>query len=156
MSGLSSNAAAQPSSIDVCHSAQVIEGNSSWRDLGFDAFATRYFRVNLTEPGQLMIDVTPLDTTLVEPKLEFYGRSCGDFDSSFETQKSLEIRKAVTLRYALTGLILSVDQPGDFFFRVAAQNRAEPLMGFVLHSRFVAEPAFSFKDIVESEQDPDL
>lgn len=130
---------------DPCPDAVPVALGASRSIAGLDAFEDRTFSLFIPESGHLILDVAPLTPSAVEPKISFLGHSCHRSGVS-----------SVDPPQYLTALLVNIDLPGFYFFRVAAQDPAVALEEYVLYTRFVENSSLSDKEIEEPEEDPDL
>ncbi|MEM7352342.1 MAG: hypothetical protein AAF657_16190, partial [Acidobacteriota bacterium] len=128
------------------HCADVVEVElGAWREIaGNGPFESRLFSIFVAEPGELLLDAAAL-TPGSEPRIGAFASSC---ESGAEG--------SLYLARHLSGGVVSIDQPGYYFFRITAQDPSVRSADYVLRNRFATRAFVPPKDIEEPEEDPVL
>lgn len=131
---------------DGCLPATPVEVNGDLQ--GFGGEGTETFQIYVPSPGVLMLNVALPGFQSAQPKLGFLGRHCA-------IAKVEEVGWAV-LERTVSSLLVDIESPGNYFFRVAAQDPSTRMEGYRLQSRFVGDEDGIVEKIEEWEEDPDL
>ncbi len=128
--------------------SESISGDSSlqWRGYGAHPGVAECFSFDLTSVGTLMLEASPAEPYMAEPRLEFLGQVC-DLSSRKET---FRYRSQYAQR-----LDVKIVQPGLYTACIASQDPESALGAFRVLSVFLPARLEKEEDPDEHEPDPD-